>query len=629
MKLIIGNTHFAPFFWVQFLGALNDNIFRNALVILITYHSVELWGWDKFALVPLAGGIFILPYLLFSATAGQLGDRFQKTSLIRIVKMLEVGIMCLAVLGLWLEDFGLLMVTLFLMGTQSSFFGPLKYGIIPSLVSRNTVMEANSFVTGGTFIAILLGTILGGVLSSSGAGTGLLGGVLIGISIFGWLASFGMGKVPVYDQKLKVDWTFIRSTKQILGLTWRHKKVFRMLMGISWFWFLGAAVLSLLPLMVQELFRGSEEVTTFLLAVFVFGMGMGTFLVKKLSPRNVDIGLIPLSLLGIGLVLLDLHGVLNSLEQGSSLEKLHTLREFLEHPSCWRTVADIFLLTLFGGVYIVSQMTYVQQNTSREELARIISGNNIWNAIFMILSSVFIASFSKSLGIANAISIVGWGSIGVSVIFYCYYSNYVLRIVAWILARLVYRVTIKGLENIPDEGPVIIASNHVSFVDGPLLMGVSKRPVHFVLDWKYYYVPTGPFWFGQARAIPIAPIRESEEILENAFKAIYDRLDNGDVIGIFPEGRITRDGKLNVLQPGIAKIIRKRPVPIVLCGMDGVWGSIFSRKDGPNIWKRRFKGFRNPVTITFGPPLNAEEYDSELAREIIKTYVSHAQEKKL
>ena len=626
MKLIVGNRHFAPFFWVQFLGALNDNIFKNALVILITYHSVELWGWDKFALVPLAGGIFILPWFLFSATAGQLGDRFQKATLIRIIKGLEIAIMILAALGLILEEFGLLMVTLFLMGAQSSFFGPLKYGIIPSLVSRNNVLEANSFVTGGTFVAILLGTILGGLLSSLEGGTEILGAVLIGLSFLGWVASCWVNKVPVYDQSLKVDWTLVRSTWQILGLTWKKAEVFRMLMGISWFWFLGAAILSLLPLMVQEFFQGSEEVTTFFLGVFVLGMGTGTFVVKKISSHNADLGLVPLSMLGIGLALLDLYGILSTFGEASTAEKVYALNEFLEHPDALRVVGDIFLLTLFGGIYIVSQMTYIQQRSPSEELARIISGNNIWNSIFMILSSIFIAVFNKTLGIANEILVLGWACIGVSIIFYCYYSDYVLRIYAWLLSRLFYRVTIKGLENIPDEGPVIIASNHVSFADGPLLMGASKRPVHFILDWKYYYLPTAPFWFGQAKAIPIAPGRESGEILEQAFQTIFDRLENGEVIGIFPEGRITRDGKLSPFQPGIAKIIRNRPVPVVLCGMDGIWGSIFSRKDGPHIWKRRPKGFRIPITITFSTPINAEEYDSELAREIIRTYVSHAKE---
>ena len=272
-------------------------------------------------------------------------------------------------------------------------------------------------------------------------------------------------------------------------------------------------------------------------------------------------------------------------------------------------------------------MTYIQQKSPSGELARIISGNNIWNAIFMILSSLFIAGFSKSLGVANEILLLGGASIAVSILLYCYYSDYTLRIVSWILIRLLYKIRVKGLHHIPDEGPVIIAANHVSFVDGPLLMGASNRPVHFVMDWNYYYLPIASFLFRQVRAIPIAPSRENEQILEEAFQTIHRRLENGEVVGIFPEGRITADGKLGSFQPGIAKVIRKNPVPVVLCGMEGMWGSIFSRRGGPNIWKRRLRGFRIPVTITFSAPVKAEEYDSELAREIIKTYVSHAQEK--
>ena len=589
---------------------------------------MELWGWDKFVLVPLAGGIFILPWFLFSALAGQLGDRFQKATMIRLIKIAEIVIVILAILGLFLEDFGLLMLTLFLLGVQSAFFGPLKYSIIPSLVSRNTLMEATSYVTGGTFVAILLGTILGGVLVSWDSGLWALGAILLVSSVSGWLFSCWVEKVPVYNKSLNIDYTMVRSIGQILRMTWQRPDIFRMLMGISWFWFLGAATLSLLPLLVQDLLLGSEEVTTFFLGIFVVGMGGGTFLVKKLSPQRTELGLIPLSLMGVGLALVDLYCCLSGVTVAPSEGYVYDLEEFLGLPFAMRFIADIFFVALFGGVYIVSQMTYIQQKSPPEELSRIISGNNIWNALFMVLSSVFVAGLSQKLGLLNEVLILGWASIGVSVLLYAFYSVYVLRIFSWILIRLVYKIKVKGLENIPDDGPVIIASNHVSFVDGPLLMGASSRPVHFIIDWNYYYLPTGPFWFGQVGGIPIATSRESDEVLENAYKAIFNNLDKGNVIGIFPEGRITWDGKLNVFQPGVARILRCRPVPVVLCGMDGIWGSIFSRKGGDSIWKRRLKGFRIPITITFSTPLKPEEYDSDLAREIIKTYVSHAQEKK-
>ena len=628
MRLIVNNRHFAPYYWVQFLGALNDNIFKNALVILITYRSVELWGWDKFILVPLAGGIFILPWFLFSAMAGQLGDRFQKATLIRLIKVAEIGIVILGIVGLVLEDFGLLMVTLFLLGVQSSIFGPLKYSIIPSLVSRNTLMEATSYVTGGTFVAILLGTILGGVLVSWEGGLWGLGGILLTSSVLGWLFSCWVDNVPVYNQSLKIDYTLVFSIGRILKMTWQRPDIFRMLMGISWFWFLGAAVLSLLPLLVQDLLQGSEEVTTFFLGIFVVGMGGGTLLVKKLSPDRTEIGLIPISLLGTGLALLDLYMCLSGVEGGQNTEKIYGLREFLELPFTMRFTADIFLLALFGGVYIVSQMTYIQQKSPPEELSRIISGNNIWNALFMVLSSVFVAGFSKTLGVVNEVLILGLASICVAFLLYIFYSDYVWRIISWILIRLFYKIEVRGLENIPEDGPVIIASNHVSFVDGPLLMGACSRPVHFVVDWNYYYMPMGPLFFRQVQAIPIATSRESGEVLEKAFEAIFRHLDRGAVIGIFPEGRITWDGKLNTFQPGISKVIRHRPVPVVLCGLDGIWGSIFSREGGGSIWERKPKGFRIPIRITFSTPIKAEDYDSALAKEIIKTYVSHAQDEK-
>ncbi|GAB4011622.1 MAG: MFS transporter [Bdellovibrio sp.] len=622
-NLIFGDKRFWPLFWTQFLGALNDNFFKNALVMMITYKAVSLWGLSADLLVPLAGGIFIFPFFIFSATGGQVADRYGKHTVMKIVKFLEIVIMVAGSIGIFFEMYQTLFIVLFCMGSQSAFFGPLKYGIIPFLVEEDELVAANAAVSAGTFIAILMGTIVGGSFIELSYFDTLLSVGLIGLAIIGFITSLKVKEVPPVDPQIKVDYTFLKPTWDILKMTKKNKDVFLTIMGISWFWFLGAAILSVLPPLVKNVFGGRPEVATMFLAVFTIGMGLGSFLTEKISRHQIEIGVVPISAVVMSLFLFDLVYVSGNWPVFVDAGMLD-LAGYFNMDNSVRALFDLFMMSVFGGGYIVPQMSYVQWKSPREELSRIIAGNNIINSLFMVLAAVSVMILVK-WGYPFVIMCLAIVNIIVSFVLYAFHSEQTIRIWAFLLTHLFYRVEVRGIEKIPKSGSFILAANHISFVDWLLLMGVLKRPIRFVIDWNYYYVPMGPFWFKQAKLVPIATKKESEEVLKRAFENISSHIHEGAVLGIFPEGWISRDGKMRKFQPGIYKIIQRDPVPIVLVGLDGLWGSIFSYEGGRVFFKLP-KSFRKHVIMTFSDPIPPQEYDSKKAEEIIKSYVSHYRE---
>ncbi len=617
LKYVTSDRRFWPLFWTQFLGALNDNFFKNAMVILIAYQGVKLWGLESAMLVPAAGGIFILPFFLFSATAGQMADKYEKATMIKVTKVTEFIIMCVASLGFYLGNFQMLFFVLFCMGTQSAFFGPLKYGIIPALVKDDELVVANAFVSTGTFIAILVGTIMGGQFVSF---ENYVLPVSLGLTVFsglGILTSQFINKVGVVYPEIKVDYTFFRPTWEILKITARDKKIFKTVLGISWFWFMGAAILSILPTYCKDVLGGDKSVGTLFLALFTIGMGVGSFIVAKISHKKVEIGVVPTAGVIMGIFLIDLYFMPKLYSKPT---ELIGLSEFIVKPWAWRAVLDLFIISIFGGMYTVPQMTYVQEISDPGVLARTIAGNNIWNALFMVSASVVVMLLVPK-GIPTVCLILGITHILVSYIVYWFYSEHAARFWMKIIANTFYKVKVKGEENVP-KGPFILASNHISFVDWVILMGTLKDPIRFVIDYNYYYMPMGPFWFSQAKLVPIATKKEDPEVLKKAFDKISEHLAEGATLGIFPEGWISRDGKMRKFQPGIMKILKDNPVPVVLVSLDGLWGSIFSYHGGKVVlkWPKLFS--RREVTVTIHKPIMPEHYTSKEAEKIMISAVS-------
>ena len=612
---LLGERRFWPLFWTQFLGAFNDNLFKNALVILVAYRSMSLMGIASQEIVVACAGIFILPFFLFSATAGQLADRFAKWRLIRLVKIWEIGVMALAGIGFAFDNLALLLAVLFLMGMQSTFFGPAKYSILPELLGEKDLVAGNALVAGATFLAILLGTITGGLVIAGGdRWVSRLGLIVVAVAMVGYLASRFVQKTPPANPELAVRLNPVTPTIEILGVTRSVKTVFLSVLAISWFWFLGASFLSLLPNFSKDVMFGSETVVTLYLSIFCVGFGIGSMLCETFSRRRLELGLVPLGSIGMSVFAIDL-AIAGGRFLGPLDGHLMGIAEYLRQPGAVRVLVDLFMIAVSAGFYTVPLMSFIQLRTPADRRSRVIAGNNIINSALMVLSSVALVvllatgrtihSLFFGLGVLNAL---------VAVYIYTVIPEFLLRFVAWITANLLYRLKVVGGGKIPAEGPAILVANHVSFVDWLIFASVSARPVRFVMTHEYFKLPLIRFLFRDAKVIPIAPGRVDAELRERAYDRIAEELEEGELVFVFPEGEITRDGELRPFRPGIERIVDRTPVPVVPMALVGMWGSFFSRRDGKAM-TRPFRRFWSRVEVRVGEPVPPEDVTAQYLAE--------------
>ncbi len=386
---LLKSIRFAPLFATQFLGAFNDNIYKNALVIFIAFTLADKTDRNSSILVITAAGLFILPFFLFSAIAGQIADKFEKSILIQCIKIAEICIMLLATIGFVLMNLPILMIALFLLGAQATMFGPLKYGILPQHLQESELTGGNGMIEMGTFLAILFGTILGGILIAiKPAGPWFASIVVISVAVCGWLASRFIPHAAPPDATLRINWNLIIETIRILGYARENRTVFWSIIAISWFWFYGATFLSLVPSYTRDILVGNEHVTTLLLAAFSVGIGAGSLMCEKLSKHRIEMGLVPLGAIGLTLFAIDLFIVgVPSLEftEGNSIL---TASAFLHQAITWRIFMDLSLIGLSGGLYIVPLYALIQNLSKVSHRARIIAANNVLNALFMVISAL-------------------------------------------------------------------------------------------------------------------------------------------------------------------------------------------------------------------------------------------------
>jgi 1-acyl-sn-glycerol-3-phosphate acyltransferase len=610
---LLRERRFAPFFWTQFLGAANDNLFKFAFTVLVTYQLQLQWLPPALAGLVI-GALFILPFLLFSATSGQLADKFPKQTLIRFVKTLEIGIMAIAAWGFFAQNVPVLLGCVFLLGLHSTLFGPVKFAYLPQHLSERELTGGNGMVEMGTFVAILIGNVVGGLLIATPVvGAHHVALVCIGLALLGWITARFVPASPATDPRLQINWNPVSETWRNLKLAHGNIVVFRSLLGISWMWFFGAVFLSNFPAFAKEVLRGNEQVASLLLVVFSVGIGIGSLLCETLSRRHVEIGLVPLGAIGMSVFAIDLYFASRALPPAVAL----TLSEFIAASAHWRVMADLFLLSLFAGLYSVPMYALIQSRSVPTHRARIIAANNILNALFMIGSSVIAGLLLKAgftvpqvflaLGIANAV---------VAAYIFLLVPEYLLRFVAWIASRLVYRFKVTGDEHIPTEGAAILVANHVSFVDAVLLMAASPRPIRFIMDHQIFRIPVLGWMFKLGKAIPIAPQKVDAAIYDNAFAEARRVLDEGNLLCIFPEGGLTKDGTLQPFKGGIMKILETHPVPVVPLALTNLWGSFFSRADGGTAMKRPFRrGLFSRVGLVGGAALSAQEVTPERLRD--------------
>ena len=599
---LLGERRFAPFFATQALGAFNDNAFRNAMIVLVGFHM----GLDESAVgfySNIAPALFILPFFLFSATAGQLAEKFEKTRIIRFVKLFEIAAMALASIAFYRHSLWLMLTVLFLMGLHSTLFGPIKYAILPQALHSEELVGGNALVETGTSLAILIGMIAGGSAMAS-AGPVAASILVLAIAIAGYLVCRSIPLAPPTAPDLRFNWNPFTETVQVLGFVTKNRTVFNSVLGISWFWFFGGVFTMQLPNYTKIFLGGTESVSILVLALFSIGVGAGSLLCEKLSGRRVEIGLVPFGSIGLTLFGIDLYFA------RSAAATLHGLSAFafLGAPGSWRIVADFILVGVFAGFYIVPLFALVQSRAPKRELSRVIAGNNIINALFIVAAAAFgIGLGAAGLSIPQIFLVAAILNAAVAIYIYTLVPEFLMRFLSWLIVSVLYRIRVEGIENIPEEGPAVLVANHVSFMDPLIINAATRRPPRFVMYYKIFNIPVLRFIFRTAKAIPIAGRKEDEALMERAFAEVDKTLADGGLVCIFPEGGITRDGEIMPFRPGIERILATRAVPVVPIALRGLWGSVFSRRDSTLGRMRLPRRFRAHIEVAIGPPVPPEE----------------------
>ncbi len=598
---LLKQKRFAPFFWTQFSGAANDNLFKFAFTVMVTYQLSVDWMQPAMAGL-IIGALFILPFLLFSATSGQLTDKLNKTVMIRFVKNLEVLIMLIAAFGFITANAAVLLLCTFLMGLHSTLFGPVKFAYLPQVLSERELTGGNGMVEMGTFVAILLGNVVGGIIVAiPETGHRDIAIACVVLALFGRAVAQYIPSAPATDPGLKINWNPVTETWANLKLAHGNLVVFRSLLGISWMWFFGAVFLSQFPSFAKEVLHGDAHVASLLLVVFSIGIGTGSLLCEVLSKRHVEIGLVPLGAIGMSVFAIDLYFASRSMPAS----EIMGLDAFMAQHAHWRVMADLFLLSLFAGLYSVPMYALIQLRSVASHRARIIAANNILNALFMIASSIIAgALLASQFTVPQIFLFVGIANAVVAAYIFLIVPEYLLRFIAWLLSHLVYRFKIRGDENIPTTGAAILVCNQVSFVDAILLMAASPRPIVFVMDHRIFKLPILGWLFKLAKAIPIASHKEDPEAYVTAFERAAQVLQAGDLLCIFPEGGITRDGTLQEFKGGLIKILERQTAPVIPMALQNLWGSFFSRVEKGSAMVRPFRrGLWSRVGLNVGTAL--------------------------
>jgi 1-acyl-sn-glycerol-3-phosphate acyltransferase len=599
---LLVQRRFAPFFAAQAFGAFNDNVYRNVLVILVTYQAASFSRLEPQVLTNLASALFILPYVVFSGIAGQLADRIDKALVLKAVKAAEILIMALAGAGFVLHNIEILLGALFMMGMHSTFFAPAKYGLLPEILHDSELVGGNALLETGTFLAILLGTLTAGTLAAQ-AGIPAIVITLIAIAIVGFTFSLAIPRRAPAAPGLRVDWRPWTSSWENIRAARESRAVFLSILGISWFWFYGSLLLAQLPLYAKTTLGGSEEVLTLMLVMFSAGTGIGSLLCERFSGHKVEIGLVPFGSIGLTAFAIDLYFATPAMPAAQAL----TAAQFIHQPGSWRILMDLGLFGVFGGLFIVPLYALVQQRSRREVMSRVIGANSIINAVFMVAAAIVGAvALQAGFSVAQVLLMTGILNAFVALHIYGLVPEFLLRFIAWLLVNVIYRLRTRGTEHIPERGPALLICNHVSYADAIVISAACPRPIRFIMESSIFRIPVLSTIFHGMKAIPVAPAKEDLEVYERAFATVAKELRDGQLVCIFPEGRLTTDGEIGSFRSGMLRILKETPVPIVPMALSGLWDSKFSRKYR-SLWQRWPRRFWPKVFLTIGEPVAATD----------------------
>jgi len=613
---LLRQRRFLPFFLTQALGAFNDNVYRQAIIGLLFWLGVS--PEQRTLYTNLAPALFILPYFLFSATAGQIAEKLEKSKLIRITTMMEIAIMSLAAVGFLTQNMTLLLVALFSTGLQSTLFGPVKYSILPSVLKPEELTGGNGLVEMGTSLSILAGMIFGGLIFKLAGthGPEVAATAIIALAITGNLVSRAIPRAEAGAPDLKINWNPLPESLAIVRLARKQVAVRNAILGVSWFWFVGTVLTSQLPTYAEVNLGGTATLYIFALALFSIGTGAGSMLCEKLSARTVEIGLVPLGAFGISAFMIDLYFA----RSGAAVAHGLDVAGFLQQPGSWRIAVDLTGIGLFAGFFVVPLFALIQSRTPREELSRVIAGMNIQNALLIVLAAVLGIVVQRYFGwtIPQVFLALAIANVLVAIYIFTLVPEFLMRFLSWVLVRTLYRLRVQGVEdNVPDEGAALIVCNHVSYMDALILSASIPRPVRFVMYYRIFDIPVMRWIFRTAKAIPIASARENPELMQRAFAEIDAALAAGELVGIFPEGALTKDGGIAKFKSGVERVLAHandsgRPVPVVPMALLGMWASMWSRRDSRFGRMRVPRRFRAHVEVIAGEAVDGNGTDADL-----------------
>ncbi|WP_293705788.1 MFS transporter [Stenotrophomonas sp. UBA7606] len=602
---LLTQRRFLPFFIVQALGAFNDNIYRQAIIGLLFYLGVS--SEERTLYTNLAPALFILPYFLFSALAGQIAEKLEKQKLIVITTTMEIVVMSLAAVGFLTQNMPVLLVALFCTGLQSTLFGPVKYSVLPSILKPEELTGGNGLVEMGTSISILTGMIAGGMIFAlAGTHGPIVAAVaIIALALIGNFTARMIPRVDAGAPDLKINWNPISESLAVLRLAKKQKAVRNAILGVSWFWFFGTVLTSQLPTYAVVNLGGDEVLYIFALALFSLGTGVGSLLCEKLSGRIVEIGLVPLGAFGMSAFLLDLYFARTGAVTVAGLD----VAGFVQQPGSCRIIIDLLGIGLFTGFFVVPLFALIQSRTPKSEMSRVFAALNIQNSGFIVLAAVLGLLSQRLLGwsIPQVFLALAIANIVVAIYIFSIVPEFLMRFLSWVMVRSLYRLRVKGVEaNVPDEGAALIVCNHVSYMDALILSAVIPRPARFVMYYRIFNIPVMRWIFKTAKAIPIASPREDAALMQRAFDEVDAALAEGELVCIFPEGALTRDGEIAAFKSGVEKILARRPVPVVPMALKGMWASMWSRRDTRLGRMRVPRRFRAHIEVVAGPPVKGE-----------------------
>ncbi|MYM25735.1 MFS transporter [Duganella sp. FT135W] len=609
---LLKQRRFAPFFWTQFLGAFNDNLFKTALVVIITFDALSWTTLSPSVVTNLIPGLFILPYVLFSATAGQLADKFEKSSLTRFVKWLELGIMCVAGIGWVTHHLWLLIAAVVGMGVHSTLFGPVKYAYLPQQLKPEELIGGNGVTEMGTFVGILMGELLGAVLVvQQPHGLLLEAAATVCVAAMGLVTAYRIPLSPAPAPELKISWNFIGESIRNINFSRKNRSVFLSMLGNSWFWFYGALVLAQFPVYAKDYLHGDHGAFVMLLTVFSLGVGSGSLLCERLSGHKVEIGLVPFGSIGLTVFGIDLYfaslAFSSTAAAASAGVHLDAFALLAQH-GMWRILFDVLMIGMFGGFFIVPLFALIQLRCDPAHISRTIAGMNILNALFMVAAAgLAIVLLGQGLTIPQLFLVTALLNAAVAIYIFSLVPEFLMRFLAWLLIHTIHRVQVVDAARIPAEGAAVLVCNHVSYVDAIVIGAASPRPIRFVMDHRIFKLPLLGWIFRTARAIPIAPAKEDPWLMEKAYIDIAQALHEGDLVCIFPEGQLTRTGDINEFKGGVAKIIERTKVPVIPMALRGLWGHLLSRNQ-ENVFERVFrKGLRSRLSLAVGTPVAPQD----------------------